>query len=43
MQLNFSLLPKPLPSSPINSHNNIMAGMWGKGTLRNCWWECKLV
>jgi hypothetical protein len=38
--LRFYLIPVRMATT---KKQQMLARMWGKGTLIHCWWECKLV
>jgi hypothetical protein len=41
--LRFHLTPVRKTTIKNTTTNKCWQGMWGKGTLIHCWWECKLV
>jgi hypothetical protein len=41
--LRFHLTPVGMASIKKHHNQQMLARMWEKGTLINCWWECKLV
>ena len=41
--MRYYLMPVRIPAIKKSTNNKCWRGSGGKGTLLNCWWECKLV